>query len=256
MVGLKAGCYTRTMPDPQRRLIWLTVYTVAMAYLESAVVVYLRAIYYPEGFSFPFVLIEPGMAAIEVGREAATLVMLLGVTAAMSVDRWEWFLALTWDISRIEELRLALLEFKRTYNEQFCLSFGVWDIFYYIWLCVFLDWPPSLLTWDILFLIPVPWIGPVLAPILVSVALVVGSLLLLRMKQRGTRLHFPPWLWGLVVTGGGVVILSFTLDFRVVLAEMAPPPFRWWLFAAGMACGGAALALGVSRLPSSTTNEA
>ena len=100
------------------------------------------------------------------------------------------------------------------------------------------------------------WIGPVLAPILVSVALVVGSLLLLRMKQRGTRLHFPPWLWGLVVTGGGVVILSFTLDFRVVLAEMAPPPFRWWLFAAGMACGGAALALGVSRLPSGTTNEA
>ena len=231
MVGLKAGCYTRTMLDPQRRLIWLTVYTVAMAYLESAVVVYLRAIYYPEGFSFPFVLIEPGMAAIEVGREAATLVMLLGVTAAMSVDRWEWFLA-------------------------FCLSFGVWDIFYYVWLWVFLDWPPSLLTWDILFLIPVPWIGPVLAPILVSVALVVGSLLLLRMKQRGTRLHFPPWLWGLVVTGGGVVILSFTLDFRVVLAEMAPPPFRWWLFAAGMACGGAALALGVSRLPSGTTNEA
>ena len=47
------------MPGPQRRLIWLTVYAVAMAYLESAVVVYLRAIYYPEGFSFPFVLIEP-----------------------------------------------------------------------------------------------------------------------------------------------------------------------------------------------------
>ena len=206
----------------ERRLIWLTVYAVAMAYLESAVVVYLRVIYYPDGFSLPFVLIEPGMAAIEVGREAATLVMLLGVTAAMSVDRWEWFLA-------------------------FCLSFGVWDIFYYLWLKVFLDWPPSLLTWDILFLIPVPWIGPVLAPIIVSVGLIVGSLLLFRMKRQGSRLRFPPWVWGLAVTGGAVVLLSFTLDFRAVLAQLEPPPFRWWLFAAGMTCGVAALAFGVSR---------
>ena len=213
------------MPEPQRRLIWLTVYAVAMAYLESAVVVYLRAIYHPEGFSFPFVIIEPGMAAIEVGREAATLIMLLGVTAAMSTDRWEWFLA-------------------------FCLSFGIWDIFYYVWLWVFLGWPPSLLTADILFLIPVPWVGPVLAPVIVSMALIVGSLLLLRLKHQGTRLSFPPWLWGLAITGGGVVLLSFTLDFRVILAQLEPPPFRWGLFAAGITCGAAALAIGMSQLAS------
>jgi len=230
MVGLKAGCYTRTMPDPQRRLIWLTVYTVAMAYLESAVVVYLRAIYYPEGFSFPFVLIEPGMAAIEVGREAATLVMLLGVTAAMSVDRWEWFLA-------------------------FCLSFGVWDIFYYVWLWVFLDWPPSLLTWDILFLIPVPWIGPVLAPILVSVALVVGSLLLLRLKRHGARLRFSPTSWGLLGTGGVLVLLSFILDFRLALAQMEPLPFRWGLFAVGVTCGVIGLGLGISASERGSTGS-
>ena len=78
------------MPGPQRRLIWLAVFAVAMAYVEAAVVVYLRAIYYPEGFSFPLALIEPRLSAIEVGREAATLVMLLGVTAVMSADRWEW----------------------------------------------------------------------------------------------------------------------------------------------------------------------
>ena len=105
-----------------RRLIWLTVYAVAMAYLESAVVVYLRAIYYPEGFGFPLVPIEPGMAAIEVGRELATLIMLLGVAMVMSDNRWELFLV-------------------------FSLSFGVWDIFYYVWLWGFLGWPPSLLTW-------------------------------------------------------------------------------------------------------------
>ena len=211
------------MPGPQRRLIWLAVYAVAMAYLEAAVVVYLRAIYYPEGFSFPLALIEPRLSAIEVGREAATLVMLLAVTAVMSADRWEWRLA-------------------------FCLSFGIWDIFYYVWLWVLLGWPPSLLTWDILFLIPVPWIGPVLAPVIVSVALVVGSLLLLRLKRHGAQLGFPPTLWGLVGTGGVLVFLSFTLDFRLVLAQMEPPPFRWGLFAAGMTCGAVALALGLFRL--------
>ena len=213
----------RTMPGPQRRLIWLAVYAVAMAYVESAVVVYLRAIYYPEGFSFPLVLIEPRVGAIEVGREAATLVMLLGVTAVMSTDRWEWFLA-------------------------FCLSFGIWDIFYYVWLWVLLGWPPSLLTWDLLFLIPVPWIGPVLAPVIVSVGLVVGSLLLLRLKRHGVQLGLPPTLWGLAGTGGVLVLLSFTLDFRLALAQMEPPPFRWGLFAAGITCGVAALAVGLSRL--------
>ena len=88
-------------------------YAVAMAYLESAVVVYLRAIYYPEGFGFPLAAIEPGMATIEMGREAATLVMLLGVAMVMSDDRWDRLLV-------------------------FSLSFGVWDIFYYVWLWLFL----------------------------------------------------------------------------------------------------------------------
>ena len=218
------------MPGLQRRLIWLTVYAVAMAYLESAVVVYLRAIYYPEGFSFPLAPIEPGMAAIEVGREAATLVMLLGVAAVMSADRWERFLI-------------------------FSLSFGIWDIFYYVWLWVFLGWPPSLLTGDILFLIPVPWTAPVLAPVIVSAGLVAGALLLLRMQRQRSRLSFPPWLWGLAITGGVVVLLSFTLDFRVVLAQIEPPPFRWELFAAGITCGVAALALGVSRLARGNTDD-
>ena len=88
-----------------KRLIWLTIYAVAMAYLESAVVVYLRAIYYPEGFGFPLAPLESSIAVIEVGREAATLVMLLGVAMVMSDDRWERFLF-------------------------FSLGFGVWDIFY------------------------------------------------------------------------------------------------------------------------------
>ena len=204
-------------------LAWLTIYAVAMAYMESAVVVYLRAIYYPQGFDFPLALMPPDMVAIEVGREAATLIMLLGVAALAGVDRWERFLA-------------------------FCFSFGVWDIFYYAWLWVFVRWPPSLLTWDVLFLIPVPWIAPVLAPVIVSVALVAGSLLMLRLKARGVRLGFSAAVWTLAVTGGLVGLGSFMLDFASVLRQMKPPPFRWGVFAIGVGLAVTALILGVSRL--------
>ena len=169
------------------------------------------------------------MFAIEIGREVATLVMLLGVAMVMSDDRWERFLL-------------------------FCLSFGIWDIFYYIWLRVFLDWPPSLLTWDILFLIPVPWIGPVLAPVIISVALIIGSLLLLRAQGQGRPPRISPGVWGLAIVGGGIVLLSFMLDFRAVLAQLEPPPFRWWLFASGVTCGVAALAIALSRQTNGATN--
>jgi hypothetical protein len=206
-----------------RRAAWLTIYAVAMAYVESAVVVYLRALYYPHGFDFPLALMPPGMAAIEIGREAATLIMLLGVAAMAGADRWEWFLA-------------------------FCLSFGTWDLFYYAWLWIFVRWPPSLLTWDVLFLIPVPWIGPVLAPVLVSVALVAGSLLLLRVKAQGARLDFPGMVWALAVTGGLVVLGSLVLDFRSVLQQKMPAPFHWDVFAIGFGLAVTALVLGVSRL--------
>jgi hypothetical protein len=50
--------------------MWLTIYAVAMAYVESAVVVYLRALYYPHGFDLPLVPMPPAMVAIETGREA------------------------------------------------------------------------------------------------------------------------------------------------------------------------------------------
>src|SRR5580692_8685561 len=92
------------LTSTRRRLTWLTIYAVAMAYVESAVVVYLRAVYYPHGFGFPLAQMAPRVLAIEIGREAATLIMLLGVAAVAGADRWEWFLA-------------------------FCLGFGVWDIF-------------------------------------------------------------------------------------------------------------------------------
>ena len=203
-----------------RRIIWLALFAITMAYLESAVVVYLREIYYPGGFRFPIVIIIDWVAAVEIGREVATVVMLLAVGALAGSDRWERFLF-------------------------FCLAFGVWDVFYYVWLWVFLRWPPSLMTWDVLFLIPVPWIGPVLAPLLVATVLVIGSAALLRLKGRGAALRFSRYLWATAISGGLVVILSFTIDFRVAMEGAVPPPFRWGLFGIGLAIGLASLLLGI-----------
>jgi len=193
-----------------------------MAYVESAVVVYLRAIYYPQGFASPLAPLPPHMVAIEIGREAATLVMLLGVAMLAGRERWERFPA-------------------------FCVSFGIWDLFYYVWLWLLLRWPPSLLTWDVLFLIPVPWTGPVLAPVIVSVLLVVGGLLLWRKGARGEPVRFPIPLRILALAGALLVLSSFVLDFRLVLRQMEPPPFRWGLFGTGVSLGVVALVLAVRK---------
>jgi hypothetical protein len=204
------------------RTAWLITFAVAMAYLESAVVVYLRTIYYPEGFAFPLVPMPPGMLAIELGREAATLVMLLGVAMLAGADRWDRILV-------------------------FCLSFGVWDIAYYVWLWLFLRWPPSPLTWDVLFLIPVPWIGPVIAPVMVSIVLIAGALLLWRKRARGAPIDFPQRLQLLALAGGALVLGAFMLDSQAVVRQLEPPPFRWGLFGGGVVLAVAALVLALRR---------
>jgi hypothetical protein len=208
----------------RRLLPWLITYAVAMAYLESAVVVYLRALHYPQGFAFPLAPLPPDMVAIEIGREAATLVMLLGVAMLAGRQPWERFLA-------------------------FCVSFGVWDLFYYVWLWLLLGWPPSLFTWDVLFLIPVPWTGPVVAPVVVSVLLVVGGLLLWRKGARGEPVRFPIPVRILALAGALLVLASFVLDFRVVLRQVQPPTFRWGLFGTGVSLGVVALMLAVRKRP-------
>jgi hypothetical protein len=160
---------------------------------------------------------------VEAFREAATIVMLLAVGVLAGGDIWERFL---W----------------------FSCAFGIWDIFYYFWLRVLIGWPVSVLSWDILFLIPVPWTAPVLAPVIISLGLVLGSLWLLRLKGKGAVLRFAPSLWALAICGGAIVLLSFMLDYRLALAGREPPSFHWVIFTAGVAVAAAAFGLGVRRL--------
>lgn len=207
----------------RNRLLMLSIFAVAMAYLEAAVVVYLRAIYYPGGFSFPLVLMPKPMVAIEVGRELSTLVMLWAVAMISGHDRWERFL-------------------------HFSMAFGVWDIFYYVWLWVQIRWPSSLVEWDVLFLIPIPWLGPVLAPVVISLSLVAGSLLLLGLKKRGIALAFPWTSWTLAILAGLILLGTFLYDWRAVLDGRMPRPYPWVVFALGQALGVGVLLVSLKRL--------
>lgn len=207
---------------PYRLLPWMAAFFIAMAFLESAVVVYLRALYYPEGFRFPLVPMAPALVATEMGRELATLVMLLAPAALVSrsaLERFAWF----------------------------SIGFGIWDIFYYVWLKVLLDWPAFLAEPDLLFLLPVPWVGPVWAPCLISVGLIGLGLLVLRARAQDPRYRIDRTSWALLIAGALLMVVSFTiapwqrlapaLDGAPLetLIELHPDDFRIAWYAAGWA---------------------
>ncbi len=116
---------------------------------------------------------------------------------------------------------------------HFCFLFGIWDILYYAWLKLFLDWPESLLTWDILFLLPIPWVGPVLAPILISLTLITAAIVLTKIRAQGRQIRFSRRSWAAAIIAGGVVILSFVWNFELVTRGGVPGGFPWWLFLSG-----------------------
>src|SRR5438132_1510558 len=162
-------------------------FSVAMAALESAVVVYLRALYYADGFTVAMKMIDQKILLVEIAREAAALLMLLGVG---------W---------------LAGSNFKDRFA-YFLLSFAVWDIFYYVWLKIFIGWPSSMLEWDILFLIPFTWLGPVLAPVICSVTMILLAIVLLRSNKPLTI-----GLWSLLLAGSAVILFTFMKDYANII---------------------------------------
>ncbi len=152
----------RLRKDALLALAWLAAFAVAMAYVEAAVVAYLRLLYYPDGFSIEgaasLQCVPRTVLAIEIGREAATIVMLAAVALLSAGKNW-------WE-------RLA----------HFMWAFALWDIFYYIWLYALLRWPSGPMTIDVLFLIPRPWIAPVFVPVVASLLMIGAALAILRRK--------------------------------------------------------------------------
>ena len=192
------------------------VFAVAMGYLESAVVVYLRGALGLAMSSLPTDT-STGLAqfeSTEAARELATLVMI--ATAGWLAGRAGWE-RLAWS----------------------AVIFGTWDIVYYAGLFVISGWPPSLDTWDVLFLVPVPWVGPVWAPMAVSVALVSGGLLAAQRLRAGYVIRVHPGQLAAALLGAVLVFASFVVDGPRVLAGDPGAWTGWPLLVAGIALGAA-----------------
>ncbi len=194
---------------------WLTVvvFAAAMAWVESAVVFYLRTMidriepYQPE----PLPLIG-SLGPVELAREAATLIMLFTV-GLLAGRNWR---------SRLGYAALA---------------FGVWDIFYYVFLKVMCGWPHSIWDWDILFLLPLPWWGPVLAPVLIACLMIAWGTLVSQFDARHTHSTFVWPAWTLNFIGIALALYVFMADAlrvahggRDALRQMLPAQFNWPLF--------------------------
>jgi hypothetical protein len=200
------------MNDRKRWLV-VFVYASAMAWVEAAVVFYLRTMVNRiEPYQLdPFPIIG-AMAQVEVAREAATLLMLLTV-GILAGHSW------------------------RSRLGYFALAFGVWDIFYYVFLKVICGWPHSVMDWDILFLIPLPWWGPVLAPVLISLLLILWGTIASQCEHPQA-----PVLPRMIASGAGAV--GVALGLQVFMADsmaashqgadavrsVLPKSFHWPLF--------------------------
>ena len=204
-----------------KRLIVVAFYALAMAWVEAAVVCYLRTLVHRVvPYQADPLPLQGGLGGIELAREFATLVMLGSVgwlAGATLRSRFGFFLA----------------------------GFGVWDLFYYVFLRVMCGWPASLWDWDVLFLIPLPWWGPVAAPCLIALLMIVFGIWMTRSRPRTSGARIPVWSVCSLVAGTMAALVLFMKDALAVVAggngagvirQMLPVDFPWgtFLFALGL----------------------
>ncbi|MER3400257.1 MAG: hypothetical protein C4313_03845 [Thermoflexus sp.] len=197
------------------RLLTLSLFAVAMAYIESATVVYLRHVYGIQDLLRDAPTQPDALTPIELGREVATLVML-GAVGALA--------------GRAPAARWGL----------FLYAWGLWDIAYYVWLRVFIGWPASLGDWDLLFLIPLPWWGPVGAPVLAAGMMMVIGAGIARRSEAGLPVRVDRT--ALLLGGIGTAIALYTVLAPALHAlpggleavgRARPTAFPWGLYLVG-----------------------
>lgn len=201
------------MNQTARRFLWTTVYAVAMALLEAVVVVYIRGLL---EVTEDHVALGPCLR-LEMWREVGTIVMLAAVgwlAGRRRIERWAYGL----------------------------FAFGLWDICYYAWLWLLIDWPATLLDWDVLFLIPLRWWGPVLSPMLIAALICVVAVLAVVRLERGERLGVKLARVTAVALGGLLALYVFmATSLGALLAgqtdwdTLRPEPFKWPLFLVALA---------------------
>jgi len=185
-------------------------FAMAMAWVEAASVYYIRALvdriepYQPNPLP-----IHGALGNVELLREVATLVMLatLGLLAGRTWRRRVGYAA---------------------------LAFGAWDIFYYVFLRLMTGWPQTLLDWDILFLLPLPWWGPVLAPVSIALVMIVWGTLATQASDGAGDVR---WTWALSSVGIALALSVFMTDAwralpggRDAVLRVLPTTFNWPLF--------------------------
>jgi hypothetical protein len=194
------------------RMRWVIVmaFAVAMAWVESASVYYIRALVDRiEPYQANPLPLNDALGYVELWREAATLVMIamLGMLAGRTWRRRLGYAA---------------------------LAFGAWDIFYYVFLRIMTGWPRTLLDWDILFLLPLPWWGPVLAPVSIALLMIVWGTLATQSNDDATDAR-----WALASASAGIALALgiFMIDAwralpdgRDAILRVLPSTFHWPLF--------------------------
>ena len=203
--------------NPRARWLIVTVFAIAMAWVEAAVVFYLRTMI---GRIDPYqtnpLPVVANLSTVELVREAATLLMLL--TVGMLAGQ-------TW----------------RTRLGYAAIAFGFWDIFYYVFLRLMCGFPHSPLDWDVLFLLPLPWWGPVLAPVLIATLMIVWGTLV----NSGPPGQPAPFLersvWIPSLAGIAIALYVFMADSLKALKggedavrHVLPESFRWRLYGVGL----------------------
>jgi hypothetical protein len=202
-----------TMKHIGQRFLWIAAYAIAMALLEAVVVVYLRGLLQITNENVALGEYQ----RIEMWREVATLVMLAAVG---------------WIAGRRGLERLAYGVF----------AFGLWDIWYYVWLKAFTGWPETLLNWDVLFLIPLRWWGPVISPVLIAMLVCVVAVLAVIRLERGQGVQLTPGRVATTLLGGLLALYVFMADALGALIQgrsdwdtLRPSSFNWPLFLLALA---------------------
>lgn len=142
-----------------KNLIAIIMFGFAFGMVEAAVVIYLRDLInfkdtytigtYTTILNLGFIAvittpaqIFPSFQTTEMIREVATILML-ATFAYIAGNNF------------------------RSRFAAFVVAFSFWDIFYYIFLKLFVGWPKTFFDLDIFFLIPTMWIGPVITPLVI-----------------------------------------------------------------------------------------
>ena len=199
-----------------KKLWWTGLFAIGMAFIEAATVVYLRRVLNIHDLLLDIPPFNPELTPIEIGRELSTLIMLFAVG---------------WAVGKSWQTRVGFLFF----------AFGIWDIFYYGWLRIFIAWPDSIFAQDLLFLIPLPWWGPVIAPLLIAGLMIVGGILAVNAEDNGYAIKASGTDWIALFIGLIALLFSFMKDAIMklptsveTLASLRPGSFDWWIYLPGL----------------------